>query len=140
MTPKLGLVFIVFMVFALAGCSDRTPTDTKATGVPASACPSHRPVALDDAKVPPQFKDLIALARQWGVSDDSARSNCIAESSIAERQALATTLAGRAADIHRWLDEVKPGQTLTDEQSAFLYMLNALETIDAMQSASAPAK
>ncbi|WP_341908782.1 hypothetical protein [Polaromonas sp. YR568] len=137
MTKQLGLMLIAL---AIVGCGDRTPTRATTTGVPASACASHRPVALDEAKVPPQFKDLIPLARQWGISDDSARSTCIAESSAADRQALATTLADRATDLHRWLDEIKPGQTLTDEQSAFLYMLNALETIDAMQSSSGQAK
>ena len=127
-------LFLALMLLALIGCSDRSPAVTGATAAGGSTCASAGPVRLDDAKVPPQFKDLVPLARKWGIGDDSARSTCVAESSASDRHALATALGGRTAEVHRWLDEVKPGEALTNEQAAFLYMLNALEILDASQS------
>src|SRR5687768_7828223 len=111
MNEKLCLALIAL---ALAGCGDRPSAGTAAApAAEASTCASAAPVRLDDAKVPPQFKDLIPLARKWGVGDDADRSACIAAASAAERDAFEATLAGRTADIHRWLDEVKPGQALS---------------------------
>lgn len=138
---------LALMASALVACNDRPPVSTAGSaaskeiaGNGDATCASHEPISLEGANVPRQFNDLIPLARQWGISDDSARSNCIAESTASDRQSLATALAGRTADIHRWLDEKKPGQARTNEQSAFLYMLNSLEIMDAMQSTPGQAR
>lgn len=78
--------------------------------------------------VPDEFKDLLPLARKWGVGDDAIRGDVTEAATEAEKQELVSTLTGKLGAIDRWIDSFPEGM-MSDEAAAFMYMGEAIDEL-----------
>lgn len=86
----------------------------------------RRTIRIDPGRVPVAFRDLIPLARKWGLSDDAARGYFVDRASAEEKQELRRILRGRVQAVTDWIDSFMPGD-MSDEAGCFMYMLEAHE-------------
>jgi hypothetical protein len=86
-------------------------------------------VRLDPAKVPADLRDLTPLAEKWGIGDDIDRPQLFESVSESEIAALVRALEGRRERIDAWLNSFDPGEPMSDEAAAFMYMLEGLDEI-----------
>ncbi|HDS1556832.1 TPA: hypothetical protein QEL11_000640 [Stenotrophomonas maltophilia] len=83
--------------------------------------------------VPAELVDLIPLAEKWGIGDDLLRSEMQERATDAEKQAMGDALKDRHARITAWLDSFPPGQSMSDEAAAFMYMQVSADEMGLMQ-------
>jgi hypothetical protein len=83
-------------------------------------------IQIDPEKVPAAFRDLIPLARKWGLSDDGARGYFVDRASDREKRELRQALQGREQAITDWIDSFAPAD-MSEEAGCFMYMLEADE-------------
>jgi hypothetical protein len=86
----------------------------------------RRAIRIDPDRVPVELRDLIPLARMWGLSDDGARGYFVDRASAREKQELRQALHGREQAISDWIDSFAPDD-MSDEAGCFMYMLEADE-------------
>lgn len=86
----------------------------------------YEPPPLNPAVVPDHLRDLLPLARKWGVGDDIIRDDLEEKASEAEKQELQLALRGRTRSITEWLDSFG-NALMPEEAAAFMYMLQALD-------------
>jgi tetratricopeptide (TPR) repeat protein len=91
---------------------------------------ARREIRIDRKKVPAAFRDLIPLAKQWGVGDDGLRGYFTDRASAKDKATLRKALpAQRRGELQDWLDSLGPGGITSDEWGAFTYLLEALEEL-----------
>lgn len=83
---------------------------------------------LSVKNVPNEFKDLLPLARKWGIGDDAIRGDVTEAATQAERQELVSALTGKLCAIDRWIDSFPEGM-MSDEAAAFMYMGEAIDEL-----------
>ena len=83
-------------------------------------------VEIDPANVPEDLRDLIPIARQWGIGDDVIRGDYGDSASEEERQRFKAALTGRTARVTEWLDSFGT-ELMSEEAGVFMYMLEALD-------------
>ncbi|MBN2498043.1 MAG: hypothetical protein JXR96_25860 [Deltaproteobacteria bacterium] len=77
--------------------------------------------SLRDERVPDRLRDLLPLARRWGVTCDVTRHDVADKASRAELAELAAGLRGRHCEIEDWL--YSPDDGSDDERAAFQAMV-----------------
>jgi hypothetical protein len=118
---RRSFLLTISLSLALLACGGQEPVESEARSDSASSV-----YTLDSENVPPALRNLVPLARVWGIGDDVERMEHIQRSSPADRQALESALAPYHGQITAWLDSFEPG-SMTDEAAAFMYMQLALE-------------
>ncbi|MEG2802986.1 hypothetical protein [Stenotrophomonas sp.] len=91
---------------------------------------AHARIPLDPAKVPVALRALVPLAAYWGICDDAIREEMQEAESQADKQAMADAVNPHNAAITAWLDSWPPGQVMSDEAAAFMYMQLGLTELD----------
>ena len=89
---------------------------------------NYQPPDLDPNQVPDYLRDLLPLAKKWGIGDDIIRDDMRQKSSTAEKRELIHQLEGKTKRIKNWLDTFDNDE-FTPESSAFLYLLLCHEEI-----------
>lgn len=87
---------------------------------------NYEPPPLDPEKVPEHLRDLLPLARTWGIADDVIRGDWQEKASEQDKIELKTALKGRGKTINEWLDSFGE-RTMPDEAAAFMYMAVGLD-------------
>jgi hypothetical protein len=93
-------------------------------------CESEREAAMagfDEAKVPEPLRELIPLARQIGVGDDTCRGLFVRKMPARERRAAAQLIARHGAGIDAWLETRDTPHT--GEAAAFFWLRAAGEEL-----------
>ena len=88
----------------------------------------YQPPDLDPNQVPDDLRDLLPLAKKWGIGDDIIRDDMRQKSSTAEKRELIQQLEGKTQRINNWLDTFDNDE-FTPESSAFLFLLLCHEEI-----------
>jgi hypothetical protein len=83
---------------------------------------------LDPNQVPDDLRDLLPIAKKWGIGDDIIRDDMRQKSSTAEKRELINKLEGKTKRINNWLDTFDDDE-FTPESTAFLYLLLCHEEI-----------
>ena len=86
-------------------------------------------MTLSIDNVPGEFKELLPLARKWGIGDDAIRGDVTDSATESDIQELVAALTGRLDSINKWIDSYPEG-TMTDEAAAFMYMGEAIEEME----------
>ncbi len=87
---------------------------------------------FDESKVPPELRDLIPLAKKWGVGDDLIRGELVRRASPEERAELVARVAPREDQIldyiesFGWLSAENP---LPDEAARLMYLTDAMREV-----------
>ena len=89
---------------------------------------NYQPPNLDPNQVPDDLRDLLPLAKKWGIGDDIIRDDMRQKSSTAEKRELIQQLEGKTQRINNWLDTFDNDE-FTPESSAFLFLLLCHEEI-----------
>lgn len=76
-------------------------------------------------RVPAAFRALTPLAQRFGIGDDGCRSAVMAALPPDELAAITAEIDAHAHAIDAWLGAA--GETMTEEQAAFMYLLLAVE-------------
>lgn len=82
--------------------------------------------SIDERLVPESFRELLPLARRYGVGDDSCRAFFINKVPTREQKRDVDRAKPHLDDIQRWIDTFEPG-ALPAEATAFFWLLEALE-------------
>ncbi len=83
-------------------------------------------IRLDADNIPPDLRDLIPFAEEWGIGDDVIRSDVEEAASDEEKRRFSQALRGRTDRVTEWLDSFGM-ELMSDEAAAFMYMLSALD-------------
>jgi hypothetical protein len=86
--------------------------------------------AIDERLVPESFRDLLPLARRYGVGDDPCRAFFISKTPKREQKREVERATPHLDAIQQWIDTFEPG-ALPPEATAFFWLLEALEEISA---------
>ena len=89
---------------------------------------SYEPPKLIDEEVPESLRDLIPLARKYGIGDDGDRSDLINAASPEELSELQNKVSPRQQEISDWLDTF-PEHRITDTAAFFLYLGSACDEV-----------
>ena len=89
---------------------------------------NYQPPDLDPNQVPDDLRDLLPIAKKWGIGDDIIRDDMRQKSSTAEKRELINQLEGKTKRINNWLDTFDDDE-FTPESTAFLYLLLCHEEI-----------
>ncbi|MCL4802083.1 MAG: hypothetical protein KJ025_21000 [Burkholderiales bacterium] len=90
----------------------------------------RRAIRIDPERVPAAFRDLIPLARRWGVGDDGARGFLTGRATAMDRARLKKALPWRRRGaVQAWLDSLGPEGITSDEAGAFMFLLEAVEEL-----------
>jgi len=84
-------------------------------------------VEIVEEEVPEDLRDLIPLAKKYGVGDDIIRGDIEAKAGTEAKEELKRALSGRMDRINRWLDSFPDGESMSDSEAAFLYLREAHE-------------
>lgn len=87
------------------------------------------PPVLKEEDVPQDLRELIPLARKFGVGDDADRDGVMRAASVDELLAMQRRVAPRAQAISDWIDTF-PESEMTDTAGCFLYLLVANEEVN----------
>jgi len=82
---------------------------------------------FDDMKVPPRLRDLIPLAREFGIGDDPGRAFFIGKTSKTKRSAAAASIQAAGPAIDEWLAKFDHSKELPTEARAFFWLREAGE-------------
>jgi hypothetical protein len=93
--------------------------------VPATAV---EPNVLNEEEVPESLRDLIPLARRFGISDDGERDEIMQAASAEELSELETRVMPRQQEIADWLDSF-PEMEISDTAAFFLYLGSACDEV-----------
>jgi hypothetical protein len=121
---RIHVKIALFLLAFLLGCG---PSD-KPQGNVNSAGPAFAPTAFDPSHVPEDLRDLVPLARKWGIGDDVERAKLIESASAEELQALQEAVSPKSARIAEWLDSF-PQNALSNEAAAFMYLLEVVDEL-----------
>jgi hypothetical protein len=88
----------------------------------------YRPPRMNPARVPEHLRDLLPLARKWGIGDDIIRDDLREKASAEEKNELEQAVSGRERSVFDWLDSLDPA-SMSREAAAFMFMMSALEEI-----------
>ena len=88
----------------------------------------YRPPRMNPRRVPEHLRDLLPLARKWGIGDDIIRDDLRQKASVQEKGELEKALSGRERSVFEWLDSLDPA-SMSREAAAFMFMMSALEEI-----------
>jgi hypothetical protein len=83
---------------------------------------------FDESKIPPNLRDLIPLAKKWGVGDDWIRSELVRRASVGELRELLEKVPPRAEEIHAYLESLGMPSTanpMSDEAARMMYLMEA---------------
>ncbi len=94
-----------------------------------SAPSSESRSELSAANVPEHLRDLLPLAKKWGIGDDVKRAEALKRASRDELVALRGAVQTHGAAITQWLDSFGSGAVMPDEAAAFMYMQLAVEEL-----------
>ncbi len=86
------------------------------------------PNLLNEEEVPESLRDLIPLARRFGISDDGERDDVMLAASAEELSALETSVMPRQQEIADWLDSF-PEMEISDTAAFFLYLGSACDEV-----------
>lgn len=87
--------------------------------------PVSVPVLLEQ-EVPESLRDLIPLARKFGVGDDAERGDILRAATPAELDGLEQRVQPRQQEIADWLDSF-PEREISDTATFFLYLGSACD-------------
>ena len=96
----------------------------------------HEPVLppqLIEEEVPESLRDLIPLAKKYGVGDDADRDEIMKAASPEELAELEEKVIPKAQKISDWLDTF-PETKITDTASFFLYLGSACDEVPLYKS------
>ena len=119
---KTTAIYIgILVALILVGCSkSRTPSSR-----------DYKPPTLDAQQVPDNLRDLLPLAAKWGIGDEAARSNKLANATQQDKQELQQALQGRAKTINLWLhrfpSDTATKQGMPPEARVYLYMMSSVD-------------
>jgi hypothetical protein len=85
--------------------------------------------AFDAARVPPELRHLVPLARAIGVGDDPCRGLFIKKMPVRERREAARSILDSAGAIDAWLEGLG-GPTFEGEAAAFFWLQAAADELD----------
>jgi hypothetical protein len=135
---SLGLLSIYFGALALQKYSARKRIPKMRYGeiLPADemkekhglTIENYTPPTLNPENVPADLRDLLPIARKWGIGDDIIREDMQQKATNDEKTNLINQLEGRTKRINEWLDSFENSQ-FTPEAAAFLYLLLGHEEI-----------
>ncbi len=86
-------------------------------------------ITIDPDEVPADLRDLIPLARKWGIGDDAVRGDATETATVRDREELVKALSGRLGRIDQWLASFAQG-AMTGEVEAFMYLTEAVEELE----------
>jgi hypothetical protein len=86
------------------------------------------PPELVEQEVPESLRDLIPLAKKFGIGDDPERGEVISIATKSERTELLDRVGPKLDLIDRWLGE-SPEDGLNDTSAFFLYLGEAYEEV-----------
>jgi hypothetical protein len=86
------------------------------------------PPQLVEAEVPDSLRDLIPLAKKFGVGDDADRGDIMKTASARELAELEAMVMPREQEISNWLDTF-PETGISDTASFFLYLGSACDEV-----------
>ncbi|MES9991630.1 MAG: hypothetical protein ABW098_06715 [Candidatus Thiodiazotropha sp.] len=86
------------------------------------------PPRLNDAEVPESLRDLIPLARKFGIGCDGTRDDLMQAASADELLELERCVLPRQQEISDWLDSF-PETEISDTAAFFLYLGSACEEV-----------
>jgi hypothetical protein len=98
--------------------------DTRLVGRPEAIEP---PILVED-EVPKHLRDLIPLARKFGVGDDADRGDIMKAASNSELEELEEAVSTRQQEIAEWLNTF-PENGISDTASFFLYLGSACDEV-----------
>jgi len=132
MVLRLTYVLSLTLILGTLACSEGAPSLEVA---PSSELQErlnlyaeNRPtIKIEVGEVPPNLRDLIPFAEQWGIGDDIIRHDVFLQSTPEEKEAFRTALKGRTGEISVWLDSFPPSELMPDAAAHFMYMLSALD-------------
>ncbi len=87
---------------------------------------------FDERVVPEEVRELIPLARRFGIGDDSCRALVIRRTRAAERRIAAAAVAARADRVEAWLTS-QGGPPYGREAACFFWLLEAAEEMRPVQ-------
>ncbi|MCU7926619.1 MAG: hypothetical protein KZQ97_09255 [Candidatus Thiodiazotropha sp. (ex Dulcina madagascariensis)] len=87
-----------------------------------------RPLIFKEEEVPDSLRDLIPLAKKFGVGDDAERGEIMRSASSHELSALEEKVLPRQQEIVDWLDTF-PETGISDTASFFLYLGSACDEV-----------
>ena len=86
------------------------------------------PTVLIDDEVPNSLRDLVPLARKYGIGDDADRGDIMDAASLEELSELEEKVSPRQQQISDWLDTF-PENGITDTATFFLYLGSACDEV-----------
>lgn len=86
------------------------------------------PPVLVEEEVPESLRDLIPLARKFGIGDDADRDDIMGAASMEELSELVNKVVPRQQEISDWLDTFSEHE-ITDTAAFFLYLGSACEEV-----------
>jgi len=89
-------------------------------------------VKIDPAKVPSEFRHLLALAREWSIGDDVELDDYIAAASDEKKKQLADAFAPHFAGLQKWSESCSKMVPQPDEVVLFDMASNAAATVFSM--------
>lgn len=84
---------------------------------------------IEEKNIPVIFRDLVPLARHWGIGDDALRTYALSRATKKEKANLLSQVRDRVQVISDWLDTMDD-ISLTNDSGAFLYLLSAQDEIE----------
>lgn len=87
-------------------------------------------VVIDESKIPPAFRHLLPLAREWSISDDLELDAYIASSSSDQRRRFVEAFAPHFDALEAWHNELSHLVPQPDELVLFDIAAHAAATVE----------
>ncbi len=131
----IAIVIIVVLGVVWAAVRGRKASPTQGEILPAAEmqekyglyAENSEQIEIDPEQVPEHLRDLIPMAKKWGIGDDIIRDDFEEKATEAEKKEFQDILRGRTAEVTAWLDIFKHPKPMPEEAVPFMYMLQALE-------------
>ena len=91
-------------------------------------------VKIDPTKVPPQFRHLLSLAKEWSIGDDVELEDYVAAASEEKKKELVAAFAPHFDGLWKWHQECATMVPQPDELVLFDTASNAAATVHSMLS------
>ena len=102
--------------------SSGVPGDTE------TAESARQSISIDARRVPANLRQVIHLAKKWGVSDDAYRGELIKQASSSERAEMRKGLTLKLRrQINDWIDSFPQPSTMSEEAAHFMYLLESYD-------------
>ena len=89
-------------------------------------------VMIDPTRVPPEFRHLLPLAKEWAIGDDVELDSYIADASDAKKQELVAAFSPHFDGLWKWHQACEKMVPQPDELVLFDMAANAADTVKSM--------